>query len=117
MGATKSSIISFLGSTRHGCPGNRQPSGRKGPEQSTFMRARSHNPGVFSSGCVRRSRSHEFRPSSKWSAQYAPSHACNDSFHHYISQNIPNLGEIEHPSVTTQKSLLATTVMGKLEPR
>ena len=41
--------------------------------------------------------SHEFWPSSKWSAQYAPSHAGNDPFHHYIAQNIPNLGEIEHP--------------------
>lgn len=41
--------------------------------------------------------SHEFWPSPKWGAQYAPSHAGNDPLAHYIAQNIPNLGEIEHP--------------------
>jgi hypothetical protein len=41
--------------------------------------------------------SHEFWPTSKWGAQYAPSHAGNDPFNHYIARNIPNLGEIEHP--------------------
>jgi hypothetical protein len=50
--------------------------------------------------------SHEFWPSSKWGAQYAPSHAGNDSFNHYIAQNIPNLGEIEHPLSQDAQTIL-----------
>ena len=41
--------------------------------------------------------SHEFWPSAKWGAQFAPSHAGNDPYNHYIAKHIPNLGEIEHP--------------------
>ena len=40
---------------------------------------------------------HEFWPTAKWGAQYAPSHAGNDPYNHYLMHNIPNLGEIEHP--------------------
>ena len=41
--------------------------------------------------------SHEFWPTSHWSAEGAPAHPGDDAAHSYLTQNIPNLGEIEHP--------------------
>ncbi len=41
--------------------------------------------------------SHEFWPTKDWSVRGAPEHTGNDTEHTYIPQNIPNLGEIEHP--------------------
>jgi hypothetical protein len=45
--------------------------------------------------------SHEFWPTSQWGAQGAPSHNGMDTQHSYLSQQIPNLGEIEHPNGKT----------------
>lgn len=41
--------------------------------------------------------SHEFWPTTRWTVYAAPSHAGNDFSHSYLAENIPNLGEIEHP--------------------
>jgi len=41
--------------------------------------------------------SHEFWPSEKWSARAAPQHTGDDSLHSYLTQDITNLGEVEHP--------------------
>jgi hypothetical protein len=41
--------------------------------------------------------SHEFWPTPHWGAQGAPAHRGDDKVHHYLTRNIPNLGEIEHP--------------------
>ena len=42
--------------------------------------------------------SHEFWPTKEWSVEKAPNHTGDDTAHTYIPQNIPNLGEIEHPN-------------------
>jgi hypothetical protein len=41
--------------------------------------------------------SHEFWPTSLWQVLAAPEHTGDDTEHTYLPQNIPNLGEIEHP--------------------
>jgi hypothetical protein len=41
--------------------------------------------------------SHEFWPTSRWGAEGAPAHPGDDAAHSYLTHNIPNLGEIEHP--------------------
>lgn len=40
---------------------------------------------------------HEFWPSSKWGAEFAPNHNGDDNFNFYLTKNIPNLGEIQRP--------------------
>lgn len=41
--------------------------------------------------------SHEFWPTSHWGAEGAPAHPGDDAAHSYLTHNIPNLGEVEHP--------------------
>lgn len=42
--------------------------------------------------------SHEFWPTRNWGVTGAPPHWGDDTEHTYLPQNIPNLGEIEHPA-------------------
>jgi len=42
--------------------------------------------------------SHEFWPTQNWGVTGAPAHWGDDTEHTYLPQNIPNLGEIEHPA-------------------
>jgi hypothetical protein len=42
--------------------------------------------------------SHEFWPTANWSVLGAPNHTGDDTEHTFLPQNIPNLGEIEHPN-------------------
>ena len=42
--------------------------------------------------------SHEFWPTQNWGVTGVPAHWGDDTEHTYLPQNIPNLGEIEHPA-------------------
>jgi hypothetical protein len=49
---------------------------------------------------------HEFWPSAKWGAVGAPAHDGDDPSTSYLSANIPNLGEVEHPLGDEAKLIL-----------
>ena len=54
--------------------------------------ARFHTRSPSSSSCHT-----EFWPTSHWGAEGAPAHPGDDAAHSYLTHNIPNLGEVEHP--------------------